>query len=351
MATTQLALDTSAHLTFERAFYVGSYLTAILYGMHLVVFFLSNYFFLASPDWRKESMFYICYGTIMLLLWTVAHSCNAAFGMAIWIEHRDALPGGPEQWMDENLSAWFNTLGTTAGIAMNLMADALLLYRCFIICGLDPRSRRALWFTFPLLVYFGAMAMAILLIYESAIPGASFFSGNPVSFGVPYVALTLSLNVMTTIAICARLLTVRRKVRSVLGDQHCQTYTGVVAVMLESALPFTALGIVYAVAYARNSDYSFAVLQVWADFCAISPQLIILRVALGKAWSKQTVATVSVLVFDHRRAATDTEKVQYHNDTELDIRLPRGRSHATDVTASTLDSVASNKPHHRGIAL
>ena len=42
---------------------------------------------------------------------------------------------------------------------------------------------------------------------------------------------------------------------------------GVVACLLESALPFTVLGIVYVITYARKSPYSFAFLQVWADFC------------------------------------------------------------------------------------
>jgi len=39
--------------------------------------------------------------------------------------------------------------------------------------------------------------MAILLIYESAIPGASFFAGDSVSFGVPYFWMTISLNIIS----------------------------------------------------------------------------------------------------------------------------------------------------------
>ncbi|KAJ7071441.1 hypothetical protein C8F01DRAFT_434059 [Mycena amicta] len=346
MDSLQHQLDTPDQLTFERAFYIGSYLTAILYGMHLFMFFLSNYFFLASPDWRKESSFYIVYGTVMLLLWTIAHSCNAVLGQNIWIDHRDIV-GGPAQYLFDNIAAWYNTLGTVSGIGMNFMADGLLLYRCFIIWGSSYKI-----IALPILLYFGAMSMAILLIYESAIPGASFFSGDSVSFGVPYFWLTISLNIMTTGLICGRLLAVRHRVRAILGEQHCQTYTGVVACLLESALPFTALGIVYVIAYARNTPYSFAILQIWADFCAISPQLIILRVALGKAWSKQTVATVSVLVFDHRRAAADAEKAQYHHDTELDIALPQdGVTRPTSPHRPSIPRRATRNTTTAGIAM
>lgn len=116
------------------------------------------------------------------------------------------------------------------------------LYRCYIIWGSSLKV-----VALPILIYFGAMCtykLALnelisiikpsnghsLIIYESAIPGASFFSGNAVSYGVPYFSLTISLNVILTCAICGRLLSVRNRIRKILGEQHCQTYTGVVSV-------------------------------------------------------------------------------------------------------------------------
>ncbi|KAJ7139727.1 hypothetical protein C8R44DRAFT_606196 [Mycena epipterygia] len=340
----QLQLDTPQQLEFERAFYIGSYHISSSLGIQLFMFFLSNYFLLySSTEARKESFFYISYSSAMLLLWAVASSCNAVFGQLIWIDHRDVL-GGPAQFLANNLSAWYNTLGTVTGICMNFLADGLLLYRCYIIWGSSLKI-----VALPILIYFGAMSMAILLIYESAIPGASFFAGDSVSFGVPYFWMTIGLNIITTSLICVRLLSVRNRVRAILGEQYCQTYTGVVAVLLESALPFTVLGIVYVISYARNSPYSFAFLQIWADFCAISPQLIILRVAMGKAWSKETVSSVSILVFDHH-----AEKRGQLNDTlGLDIALPQGCSQGTDLTGTDLSTVdsPSGSSKGRGIAV
>ncbi|KAF7367292.1 hypothetical protein MSAN_00791300 [Mycena sanguinolenta] len=324
-----LQLDTSTQIRFERGFYIGSYVTAILYGMQLFMFFLSNYLLLySSSEARKESCFYISYGTVMLLLWTVASSCNAVFGQLMWIDHRDGL-GGPAAYFSDNVSAWYNTLGTVSGICMNFMADGLLLYRAYVIWGSSWKIVAG-----PLVLYFGAMSMAILLIYESAIPRANFFGGHSVSFGVPYFWMTISLNIITTSLICGRLLAVRRRVRTILGEQYCQTYTGVVAVLLESALPFTVLGIAYVISYARKSPYSFAFVQIWADFCAISPQLIILRVAVGKAWSKDTVASVSssVMVFDDR-----PEKRQMNNSGNFELAL-HADSQGTELTTVDIPS-------------
>jgi hypothetical protein len=189
MDNLQLQLDTPGQLAFERSFYIGSYVTAILFGqwfsirraifascltsslgMQLFMFFLSNYFLLcSSTDTRKESFFYIFYSSVMLILWTVASSCNAAFGQKIWIDFRD-VPGGPAAYLYDNLSAWYNTLGTVTGICMNFLADGLLvkiylfkkppnskynqLYRAYVIWGSSIKI-----VALPIVLYFGAMCM------------------------------------------------------------------------------------------------------------------------------------------------------------------------------------------------
>lgn len=200
-------------------------------------------------------------------------------------------------------------------------------------------------------------AMSILLIWSSAQPNANFFQGQSVSFGVPYVALTISLNVIVTLLICGRLLAVRNKVRAVLGAEHAKTYTNVASIIVESGTPFTILGIAYAVSYARNSPTSIAFVQVWGDFCvwrrllffyfncsdtiriqALSPQLIILRVALGRAWSKDTVTRISGMVFeDHEKArGTRTSTGVSHTGINIGLRPSQG---ITDSLG--LDSLAT----------
>lgn len=142
------SLDTPTQLTFERSFYIGGYFTAILYGellecrfwfapeeliaspgIQLCMFLVSNYFVIYSPGTsRKESKFYVLYGSVLLFLWTIALSCNAVFGEFMWIDHRD-FPGGPAAYLGENISAWYNTVGTVAGVSLNFMGDALLVGR------------------------------------------------------------------------------------------------------------------------------------------------------------------------------------------------------------------------------
>jgi hypothetical protein len=73
----------------------------------------------------SDTTFYVSYGGILLALWIIALSCNAVFGQYVWIDFRD--PDGSAVFLGENISAWYNTLGTTAGVAMNFAADAMLV--------------------------------------------------------------------------------------------------------------------------------------------------------------------------------------------------------------------------------
>lgn len=55
--------------------------------------------------------------------------------------------------------------------------------------------------------------------------------------------------------ISIRLLMMQRRVRAVLSPAHTRTYTGVIAILVESALPFTLLSISYLATYALNNPW------------------------------------------------------------------------------------------------
>jgi hypothetical protein len=150
--------------------------------------------------------------------------------------------------------------------------------------------------------------MAILFLYQSAVPGASFYSGLAVNFGVPWTVLTVALNAMVTILIIIPILRARNGMKNILPDDTVKIYTGVSAVLVESALPVTILGIIYAILYGTNNEVAPAFTFIWGTFCvmnlffiprihsdrvyfqALSPQFIIFRVAMGKGWTRE-VAT------------------------------------------------------------
>jgi hypothetical protein len=56
--------------------------------------------------------------------------------------------------------------------------------------------------------------------------------------------LTVLTNVLVTTLITVRLLSARHTLSKVFSKKHLQLYTGVVVILIESALPLTAFGVI-----------------------------------------------------------------------------------------------------------
>ncbi|KZT23819.1 hypothetical protein NEOLEDRAFT_517483 [Neolentinus lepideus HHB14362 ss-1] len=277
----------------ERSLYVGICLNGVLYGFQLIISFLSTQYLVHSRNQlardRERLMgnsFYIVYTVILLFCVTWGWAMNALMGQLMWIEHRD-FPGGPVAYMYANSAAWFDVIGSAMPLIANIMSDGLLIYRCYILWYGHP------WLiVFPSLVYLASAAMGIIATVESALPGSNFFQEHTTNFAIPWVSLSCALNAIVTILIASRILSARREIRAILPSQAADQYTGIVALLVESAFPFTAFGIFFAVTLGQNSPLSLVGMQMWGAFIGISPQLIILRVAMGRAWTRDTTAKI-----------------------------------------------------------
>ncbi|TFY51176.1 hypothetical protein EVG20_g11127 [Dentipellis fragilis] len=277
----------NAEITFERSLYIGNVFASMLYGIQLWMYFQSVFLLLTRRlSHARTQRLYVIYGGVMLILLTFTVVPNLLIGQEAWIEHRTEMD--PAVFLAENSSLWYNTLGTAADVAVNFMGDGLLLYRCYIIWG----SRH--WVTaFPSLMYLASTAMAVITVVDSAFPGSSIFAGKSTQFVIAWISLTAGLNVILTVLISTRLLMMRSVARSILPAGVRAQYTSIVAILVESALPFSLLGIGLIVTYAKDTPVEVAFVCVWGTFCATAPQLIILRVAMGSGWSKEVVTQVT----------------------------------------------------------
>lgn len=75
---------------------------------------------------RSRRRFFALYSTALLLLLTIDISCNAVWGEEMWIKGRNHV-GGVPGWFAKEVSAWYQTLGSTSVVAMIFMGDALLV--------------------------------------------------------------------------------------------------------------------------------------------------------------------------------------------------------------------------------
>ncbi|KAF9449999.1 hypothetical protein P691DRAFT_758591 [Macrolepiota fuliginosa MF-IS2] len=247
---------------------------------------------------RSRRRFFALYSTALLLLLTIDISCNAVWGEVMWIQGRNHQ-GGVVGWFIEEVSVWYQTLGSTSVVAMIFMGDALLLHRLFVIWNGN-------WWimVFPILAYLAAFSLAIIELVIAGKPGGNFFGGRTINFGTPYYTITIGLNIIVTILISVRLLRLSRAISQVLGRDSSRMYTNIVALLAESAAPYSLVGIMFLIPYAMGSDTSIGFGQVWAKLTCLCPQLIVLRVVSGRAWQREMVSQFeSTVVFEQERKA------------------------------------------------
>ncbi|GAW03173.1 hypothetical protein LENED_004874 [Lentinula edodes] len=267
-------------LPLERSLYVGNFIRGILYGIELFTFAQAAHTILSQPPQsnHRGQTFYVYYGAVLIMMVTIAVITDALWGEYMWIDHRD-VSGGPLAYFEATTSMWMNVLGSAADATANIMGDGLLLYRCYMIWGSN------LWVVaFPCCIYLASSVLVVITVVESALPGAFLLNGTAANFGVPWVSLSVSLNVILTAMICGRLLMMRR----------------------------------------MNNPTSDAFAYVWGMFCSLSPQLIILRVAMGHGWSRDTVQEVSgQIVFAHSQSITEHGESQ---STQVGMPILRDQS-------------------------
>ncbi|KAJ6577325.1 hypothetical protein B0H19DRAFT_553347 [Mycena capillaripes] len=301
----------------ERSWYIGNAFFAILYGLQISMYFQSVYYLKAGEGSRRSKMLYIAFSSALMALITIALAANLYYGQAMWIEHRD-VDGGPAAFFGNNIAIWYNTFGTAADVTANVLGDGLMLYRCHVFWG---HSRLAM--VLPVLVYLGSVAMGITTTIQSGLPGGDFFDGTTVNFGIPWLVLTIVFNILVTAMIAVRLLSVHSRVNKIVGKEMTKRYTGLLAVLVESALPFTLLGIVYLATYIKEIPESLWFADVWGCFVVLSPQAIILRVAMGGAWTKET--------FNRLESGMEMSVIgnneNSNNELERDIKSQSSTSH------------------------
>ncbi|KAI0649022.1 hypothetical protein C8Q79DRAFT_1007597 [Trametes meyenii] len=275
--------ESPSDLWLERSNLVGAVLGGVAYGVHVAV--AANCLYVITP-WRRRpsgkqpssmrSTFLVAYVCVLFIMGTINLACNTKLAQLMFIDNR-AYPGGPNAWFFANYSLSVNTAGNGSYIIANFFADGLLLWRTYVVWN-------SIWIAaFPSVVYLGSTAMSIMTLFQSSRPDASLWTTTTVQFSLPYFSISIGLNVMLTLLLVVRLLYMSYTARHTISEDHGRTYNSIAAMLLESATPYAVAGLIFIITYARNSNVQNLVLPVLSQIMCISPEIIILRVAIGRA--------------------------------------------------------------------
>ena len=130
---------------FQNSFYIGNTFNWILYGKwYLVVsrrstFFTGNagvnlvlyiqtmrIYATSNSTHKKSTRFFMSFSTAMLILITIFVIVQSIFGQEMWIVNAN-YPGGSAAYLATYASVWYQTMGTTASVILQLMSDGLLV--------------------------------------------------------------------------------------------------------------------------------------------------------------------------------------------------------------------------------
>ncbi|KAJ2922614.1 hypothetical protein H1R20_g14482, partial [Candolleomyces eurysporus] len=178
---------------------------------------------------------------------------------------------------------YFTSITMAAGI---FVGDALLVYRCYMALS----SNR--WVAIiPALS--SVSAFVVFMVDELALDLDKDRTTNP----LPTVTqmLTVCTNVLVTAIISFHLYRARRTLSQMLPSHDTRLYTGVVAILVESAVPLTLLGPITAALqlapFPKNQTAAQALVVAYSiigglfySFCTLSPHMIIFRVTTGRSW-------------------------------------------------------------------
>lgn len=165
--------------------------------------------------------------------------------------------------------------------------------------------------------------------------GINLWSSETSTPGIAYMALSLSVNTILTLLIIGRLLYLRRKLNAIFGtygSDHSDTYTSVVALLIESAALYTVVALMTVVACGLSSPMQYVLLPMLGQLqvstypynryilCdqyslqAIPPLLITSRLATGTALSRHIY---SAFVDRNRKSLCHKSSRQYSDMTSV----------------------------------
>ncbi|KAF5371106.1 hypothetical protein D9758_004101 [Tetrapyrgos nigripes] len=257
--------EDSETLWFEQSSYVATHLASVGYGIHIVIFCMVTYYTLAQRKRFPQSKAWIAwlvFNTLLFAFGTINLACSIRFNENAWVNDRE-YPGGPFAYMVEQQSITLLTLGNSASILASFLSDGLLLYRAAILWDFTW------WIIIPPAVFYVAcVILSILTTVQLALPDQT--SWTPLSLPVWIVLMILPIWLTALI--------------------DAKVYTGVSAIVIESALPFTIISIILLGLFGDEDIAQNLFVALMVQIECIAPEMIVLRVMLGRAWTRETIA-------------------------------------------------------------
>ncbi|KAH6912089.1 hypothetical protein BKA70DRAFT_825321 [Coprinopsis sp. MPI-PUGE-AT-0042] len=274
----------------------GTILGSALYGIQVFMVLSTLSAFFGKSKWaRKPHLPFIVISCVIL----VTFSGN--FAIDTWRTFRVLFIGGPKPWSyslaysEDEGESWASIFAGDVFICVTIaVGDILLLWCCCAIW--DDKKWVVL---LPCLTCLGAIACYIAYLVLSV----KLDAATKVTIKAAAASLSVAMNVAATLLILLRFSITRRLLSKAIPDRkNPRMYSDVARLLINAAAPLAIFGICFiTTAFIDHSDGSEGLIpqgriralnevfgRLYYSFCALSPQLIIYRVATARPWTQDT---------------------------------------------------------------
>jgi len=276
----------------EKFTFAGFLLGAIFYGITIILFFqcMSALF---NHTWKDIKWALVAHTTAMFSFVTIYTATFLDIQSISYVDNREVpsvdglfIPG-PIGYQGLVYSKPISLVGTIVFFLNNGLADALLLYRCYVIYSMNCRV-----IAFPCLMYLVSLAIGVTFIYQSSRPAGIFgISAAFIDFGVPYYSISFALNVLLTLMIVGRLILLSRSIRNVMNApvKVDGLYKSIVTSLIESCALYSVTFLLFIGSWAARNSLVALFLPILVEAQAIAPFLITIRIANRSASASVTI--------------------------------------------------------------
>jgi hypothetical protein len=305
-------------LTIPKAELIGVFLESLSYGIYVTIF-TQCIQVLRRRHSRPSD--YLVGTTVSLFILITAHlAIDIVRNMDAFTSNM-ATPNYPATYYN-NFDTWKNIVKSALYVAVTIISDAFILYRCFIVWG-----RNYTVAIIPLLLLLSDIAIGILWVYTLSliIPGENVFA-DTLSIRVKiFYAITLAMNVMCTGLIAVKIWRIQKAVAPYAkGNDH--DLSRVVSIIVESGSAYSLMLVAMITTYAVNSPAMFIFLNTMSPIIGIIFSSVIVRVGLGLSHgdvhTKASSASARRLAV--RSSTRPTPSDQIYTSSNLGSAFPEG---------------------------
>ncbi|KAK0213523.1 hypothetical protein IW262DRAFT_311893 [Armillaria fumosa] len=260
-------------IPLDKASFIGLVLETLNYGVFNVLFIGILWLL-----WNKRALRAYAHRVLFVaacLLWiltTLHWIINVCRATIAFVDRQGEVNGALAYYADLTVDLY--AAKTAVYVALTLVGDSFVTYRCWIIW-----SQKIVVVILPMFLVTGTAGFVATHKFTLVSPGSEIFLPNLVPWVSSFIVLSLVTNVVCTFLIAFRLI---QSHRSVAPYSQSKRLISTLIIIVESAAIYSSALIALVTLYILGSNGQYVALDMTAPIIGITFSMIIIRVALTK---------------------------------------------------------------------